>query len=850
MRNFFLLLNVLIMSLSFSQKSISLNQDWQFAEVNSEKWYKIDIPTSVQQALIQHKILPPPYEGTNEEKIQWVEDKDWIFIKDFEIQADDLKFPNILLQLTGLDTFADVFLNEHKILHAQNMFVPHNISVKKYLKAGKNTLKIKFYSPIKYNEPKRLAAGFEYPADNDHRTEKVSVYSRKAPYHFGWDWGIRIAQMGIWRPVYLQFLNEAYITDYFVEQKEVSEKKAVIQNHLQIKSDKDFKANIVLNIRENGKTISSIQRSFDIVKGSNSFLLPIDLNQPKLWQPNGWGKQNLYDFSIEIKNKDKTISSKNHKIGIRKIELVREKEPKGESFYFKVNGNPIFAKGANYIPGETLKAQQDSTYYERLFKNVVAANMNMLRVWGGGIYENDYFYELADRYGILIWQDFMFACTPYPSDSAFLDNVEEEAISNIKRLRNYACVALWCGNNEVEESIKYWGFEKRVPADAYQNFFHSYDQIFKTLLPDLVKKYAPETPYIHGSPLIANWGRPATWAYGDSHYWGVWYGRQPFEILDKNVPRFMSEFGFQAFPEEKTLRTFADEKDFALDSKVIQAHQKSSTGNDAIKEYMERYYRMPENFSDFVYLGLVLQGEGMKKGMLAHRRNRPYCMGSLYWQLNDSWPVVSWSSVDYYNNWKALHYKAREAFAPIAVDAYQNSDTQKYDFYIFSDELKNIPKANLEVKLMDFSGKILKKWNFPTDVLANQTQKVASLNLKNIADEKTMKNAFLVLNLKDQKGKTLAQDNFYFLPVKELNLPKNQIHTKLKFKNGKYYLKLKTDKLAKNVFVEIPILGVQFSDNFFDLLPNETKTIEISSPELNENHPPTIKIRQVRDTYQ
>lgn len=281
----------------------------------------------------------------------------------------------------------------------------------------------------------------------------------------------------------------------------------------------------------------------------------------------------------------------------------------------------------------------------------------------------------------------------------------------------------------------------------------------------------------------------------------------------------------------------------------MQAHQKSSTGNDAIKEYMERYYRMPENFSDFVYLGLVLQGEGMKKGMLAHRRNRPYCMGSLYWQLNDSWPVVSWSSVDYYNNWKALHYKAREAFAPIAVDAYQNSDTQKYDFYIFSDELKSIPKANLEVKLMDFSGKILKKWNFPTDVLANQTQKVASLNLKDIADKKTMKNAFLVLNLKDQKGKTLAEDNFYFLPIKELNLPKNQIRTKLKFKNGKYYLKLKTDKLAKNVFVEIPILGVRFSDNFFDLLPNETKTIEISSPELNENHPPTIKIRQVRDTY-
>lgn len=213
------------MSLSFSQKRITLNQDWQFSEINSQKWYKTDIPTSVQHSLIQHKILPPPYKGTNEEKIQWVEDKDWIFIKDFEIQANDLKFPNILLQLTGLDTFADVTLNEHKILHAQNMFVPYDIPVKKYLKTGKNTLKIKFYSPIKYNEPKRLAAGFEYPADNDHRTEKVSVYSRKAPYHFGWDWGIRIVQMGIWRPVYLQFLNEAYITDYFVEQKEVSEKK-------------------------------------------------------------------------------------------------------------------------------------------------------------------------------------------------------------------------------------------------------------------------------------------------------------------------------------------------------------------------------------------------------------------------------------------------------------------------------------------------------------------------------------------------------------------------------------------------------------------------------------------------
>lgn len=847
-----LILTFMLPLLAFAQKSaetISLTNGWSFSQADKNEWRDARVPGSVQSDLIRHGVLPDPYWGTNEQKIQWVENEDWDFKKSFTVTAEQLRRDAALLHFAGLDTHADVFLNGSRIVRSENMFVSHDADVKNLLREGENQLYIRFYSPIRHLMPARLSAGFEYPAGNDHRPEKLSVYNRKAPYHFGWDWGIRIVQMGIWRPVWLTFYDKARIGDYFVEQTNTTKDIAETKNSIEIFATEDIMATINICVGYEKKKFAETEKSVSLKKGSNTITLPLIIQKPMLWMPTGWGKQNLYDFIATVSVDNKEVSTKKERIGLRTIRLIQKPDEQGKSFYFEVNGSPFFAKGANYIPGEILTTRQDSAYYERLFAQVADANMNMIRVWGGGIYENDYFYELADRYGILVWQDFMFGCVPYPHDDAFWANVAHEAEQNVKRLRNRACIALWCGNNEVEESIKYWGFDKQVPPFAYEGFKTGYDKTFRQLLPDIVRRSDPRKDYLHSSPDTANWGRPQSLNYGDAHYWGVWYGREPFEILNTRVPRFMSEFGFQAFPEMKTIRTFAREEDFDIESEVMKTHQKSSTGNDAIKEYMARYYHTPRKFEDFVYLGLVMQGEGMKKGMLAHRRNRPRCMGSLYWQLNDSWPVVSWSGIDYFNNRKALHYKAREAFAPVGVDMFVNEENGNTEFYVFSDELQARRNLTLHIRLIDFDGKTLKEIKQPVSTPANQSLLVKSIATAELATDEQQKNCVAVVRLTDKRGYVVAGDNFFFKWAKELNLSQTEIKTSMQYADGKYTLTLHSPKLAKNVFVEIPILGAQISDNFFDLLPGKKKVIEIVSPELKAADKTTVAVKHVRETY-
>lgn len=829
---------------SFS-KEIILKENWEFSSEDELKWKKAQVPGSVQSNLIDLKEVEDPYFGTNQEKIQWIEDKNWLFQNCFNLNKEDFNFDKILLNFEGLDTFADVFLNGSKILSSENMFLKHHISVKSLLKEGENKLLIRFFSPIKHLMPNRITSGFEYPVGNDHRQEKVSVYARKAPYHFGWDWGIRIVQMGIFRPVSLEFLSMAKIEDSFIYQKEITPQKAEIEQFIEVFSERNQNAIISTEISFNKQKISKKDKNILLKSGKNKISFDILIENPKLWQPIHWGEQHLYDFTTKIEIEGKIISTKTQKIGLRSIKLVQNNDEKGQSFYFEVNGNPFFAKGSNYIPGEILTTKQDTAYYHKIFDNLLKANMNMIRVWGGGIYENDYFYQLADQKGILVWQDFMFACVPYPSDENFLNNVKKEAIFNVKRLRNYACISLWCGNNEVEESIKYWGFERQVPEQAYQNFKTGYNLIFKDLLPNIVKEFDPEKDYIHSSPLSANWGRPESLSVGDSHYWGVWYGRQNFEIFNTRIPRFMSEFGFQAFPEMKTIRSFAQEKDFDIESEVMKAHQKSSTGNDAIQDYMQRYYKTPKDFEEFVYLGLVMQGEGMKKGMLSHRRNRPYCMGSLYWQLNDSWPVVSWAGVDYYDNWKALHYKTREAFSPIGVDFYHNLEEKTAEFYIFSDLLQDFKNSTYSIQLVSFEGKILKEFSEKINIEKNQTAQVKKLNINDFANNQTQKEVFVLIRVFDENNNILTQDTFFFFWPKDLNLPKAEISKEIISKEkNKIKLKLKSKVLAKNVFIETPYQGAKFSDNFFDLLPNEEKIIEISAENISDKN---LKIRSIKN---
>ena len=836
---------------------LTLHTGWEFSQVGTEIWRTAVVPGTVHQDLIHHNLIPNPFYGINEQKIQWVENEDWEYRTAFTITADQLKRDDAQLTFEGLDTYADVYLNGALLLKADNMFVGYTIPVKQYLRSGENLLHIYFHSPIRQTLPQYASNGFNYPADNDHHEKHLSVFSRKAPYSYGWDWGIRMVTSGVWRPVTIRFYDAASISDYHVKQLSLTDQVAKLSNELEINNilPHPLQAEIKIKTSLEGEQESAITQTVTLQPGINRICIPTEVVSPVRWMPNGWGAPTLYDFSAQIITEGNVVAEQSHKIGLRTVRLVNEKDADGESFYFEVNGIPMFAKGANYIPQDALLTNVATERYQTLFRDIKEANMNVIRVWGGGTYEDDRFYNLADENGILVWQDFMFACTPYPSDPTFLKRVEEEACYNIRRLRNHPSLAMWCGNNEILEALKYWGYQKKYTPEIYQEMMTGYDKLFRELLPAKVKELDADRFYIHSSPYLANWGRPESWGIGDSHNWGVWYGKKTFESLDTDLPRFMSEFGFQSFPEMKTIATFASPEDYQIESEVMNAHQKSSIGNDLIRTYMERDYIVPEKFEDFVYVGLVLQGHGIRHGLEAHRRNRPYCMGTLYWQLNDSWPVVSWSGIDYYGNWKALHYQAKRAFAPVHINPLLEGDN--LCVYLLSDHLDTQEKLTLEMKLTNFAGKkagktvVLPSLSLP----ANTSQCVYRTPLttlffpekRPLADD--LRSSFMQLTLKDKSGHTVAETVYFFEKTKDLLLPETTITYKMKQTDGKCELTLLSPALAKDVFIEIPLQGARFSDNFFDLLPGERKTVIITSPDIKKGEELPLGLKHIRETY-
>lgn len=809
----------------------TLHSDWMFCQVGDTLWSDAKVPGTIHQDLLNHNRIPNPFYGMNEEAVQWVENEDWMYRTSFVVTEEQLNRDAAVLELDGLDTYADVFLNGALILLSDNMFVGHKVPVKSVLRKGENRLLIRFRSAVKEALPQWETNGFDYPADNDHSSKRVSIYTRKAPYSYGWDWGIRLATCGIWRPVRLVFSDVARIEDYYVRQASVSASKADVDNRLEITNVTSQPVSALLKVayHYSANDTKEVQKQIELRPGENTVSLPVMIDNPHLWMPNGWGEPSLYKFTASVSVDGVEVASQERQVGLRSIRVVMEDDEHGKSFCFEVNGYPMFAKGANFIPDDALLPNVTTERYKRIFEDVKAANMNMLRVWGGGIYEDDKFYDEADRNGILIWQDFLFACTTYPHDPLFLKRVEAEAEYNIKRLRGHASLAMWCGNNEIYEGVRYWGWKNKYTSEAFAEMNRGYDILFRQLLPDMVKRFDSDRFYMHGSPYEANWGRPESWKIADSHNWGTWYGRKPFESFDSEIPRFMSEYGFQAFPEMKTIRTFAEEKDFELESPVMNAHQKATIGNALIKQTMGLYYKVPAKFEDLVYVGLVLQGQGMRHGIEAHRRNRPYCMGSLFWQLNDSWPVVSWSSIDYYGNWKAMQYQSQRAFAPVLINAIKEGDD--LCVYLISDELQDRDDVRLTVELMDFDGKSHGKWTHSGKLSANTSMLFLKKRVDEFLSKQDAATSFLRFTLKAKNGAALADEVFYFAYPKDQKLPEARIETSVKRRGEAIEMTLKADKLARDIFIEVPVQGVRFSDNFFDLLPGQRKKITITSPE-------------------
>lgn len=815
-----------------------IDSNWEFRQLSLGKWMPATVPGTVHTDLMANGVIEDPFYRINETTQQWIDKVDWEYRCTFNA-PEEITGKNIInLLFKGLDTYATVYLNSEKILESDNMHRTWKVDVKNEIKKGENTLHIVFDSPIKRGMKELEKYGLLLPASNDQSenggmgANKVSVFTRKAGYHYGWDWGPRLVTSGIWRDVILEAADNIIIEDLFIKQNSVNAQNASITAQVAVNNIEAGGYVVTLLDKKRGSVLN--RKNVDLAKGNNTISVDASIRKPQLWWPAGMGNQNMYLFEVQISKGNKTVASHSISTGLRTIELVREKDQWGESFYFKINNVPLFAKGANYIPNDSFLPRVGKKGYDKVVADAVNANMNMLRVWGGGVYEDDYFYQLCDEKGILVWQDFMFACSMYPGNDEFLENIRQEAIDNVVRLRNHPSIALWCGNNEINLAWHYygnggWGWKQKYTEDQQKMINEAYLAIFHNIIPAVVDKYSHGIDYWPSSPQAgyeAHQHAGDKNTSGDMHYWGVWHSLHPFSDYDKYKARFMSEYGFQSFPEFETVKKYALPEDYDIESTVMSSHQRSGIGNLRIREYMGQEYNVPAGFEQFLYMSQVLQAKGIKAAIEAHRRARPYCMGTLYWQINDCWPVASWSSTDYYHNWKAMHYMAKKAFEPVTLSMTEEDGQLK--IYAISDRLKDF-KAQLSVTLMGFDGKIIGNTKRQVTVAAATSQIIESAEIEKLLNNANKDEVFLNVTLSSGKD-MIANSLYYFDSIKNLKLLQPEIkYSATSSKPGFVTVSISSTTLVKDLMLSIPGRFAHFSDNYFDLMPGSTVKLELET---------------------
>jgi beta-mannosidase len=819
---------------------IPIRAGWRFREAHKESWYAATVPGCVHTDLLANKLIDDPFYRDNEQKQQWIGKTDWEYQTAFTVTPDTLKREHLDLVFEGLDTYADVYLNEMPLLKADNMFRTWRVDVKRALKPGNNILRVRFRSPVNEILPVMAKLKYQLPASND-QGEKTSPYTRKAPYQYGWDWGPRFVTSGIWRPVTLEAWDKARVNDLQIVTNSISSDAARLTANVEIEADASSKAKVVLkNLTD--KSLAS-EKEISLNKGVNRVSLDFTVLHPQLWWPNGLGAHPLYNFQAQLMVDGKLADEKNTRTGVRSLELKRQPDESGKSFTFVINGVPVFAKGGNWIPADSFPTRITNEKYRELVGSVRDSNMNMLRVWGGGIYESDDFYNACDEMGILLWQEFMFACSMYPANPEFLDNVRHEAVDNVKRLRNHPSIVIWCGNNEIETAWQHWGWKQNLPASLWDD----YKKIFHGVLPEVCAALDPSRPYWPSSPSSNLEDDPEAQRMGDTHYWQVWHASAPFSEYEKQHPRFMSEYGFQSFPQIETVKSYTLPSEHDIKSPVMMAHQRHPRGNQLIREYMLRDYPEPKDFESFLYVSQVLQAEGIRTGAEHLRRIMPHNMGSLYWQIDDCWPVASWSSIDYYGRWKALQYYARRFYNNLLISPHiENGDLK---FYVVSDQTKPAP-ARINVALMDFDGHVLKSFDREATIAPLASRSYFEIPVTELMQGRDAKTSFVYCELLVD-GKVASSHDYFFAPFKELLLSKASIIPAIVQTREGFRVTINSDKFAKAVYLSVNDHDGFLSDNYFDLVAGKPVVVEYHTraPLTLKEFRERLKLRSMVDAF-
>jgi beta-mannosidase len=803
-------------------KRLNLNGDWSVEKAGEKTIYPARVPGDIHGDLFRSKVIPDPYYRDNELDLFWIGEADWIYSRDFTVTKAVLKHDRVLLRCEGLDTLATIKLNGRTIAKTDNMHRTWEFDIKETLREGRNTITIRFDSATRFVREKDRQR--KLPQWIQPGSVPGGNHLRKEPCNFGWDWGPSLVTCGIWRDIHLLAFNTARLTDVLITQKH-TKSEARLQIHLTAGKTNKERLSGRITFVHNG---TRIVKEADF-KGQKAEI-DLTVKNPDLWWPNGMGPQHLHDLTAELlDSRGRVIDKVSKRIGLRTLKLDRHKDKWGESFQFVANGVPFFAKGANWIPAEAILSRLTRKDYERLIKDSAAANMNMLRVWGGGIYEDDAFYELCDEYGICVWQDFIFSCAAYPTDDPqFMENVAAEAEDNIRRIRHHPSLALWCGNNELEMGLV---------ADEWTDITMSwadYTKLFDELLPEIVNRLDPDRDYWPSSPHSPvgpriNHSSPES---GDAHLWAVWHGRRPFEWYRTCEHRFNSEFGFQSFPEPKTIHSFTRPEDRNVTSFIMEHHQRSRIGNTTIMRYMLDWFRLPGDFEMTLWLSQILQGMAIKYACEHWRRSMPRGMGTLYWQLNDCWPVASWASIDSLGRWKALHYMARNFFAPVLVSGLEDKKKGTVEIHVTNDGAQ---AADVEIKwtLTTATGKSIISDKMIAKVPSRKNKRITTVKLKQYLDEYGPRNLMLWLELVE-KRKIVSNNFVTFARPKHLELENPKLALKViddkdQPEGSDFLVVLKARKPALWTWLELKTGGAKFSDNFFHVRPGRPVKVRVKT---------------------
>ena len=808
-------------------QTLSLNGVWQMHQMGKEERFTAKIPGTVLSTLLEHKAIPDPYDRMNEYDTRDMFWNDYEFERSFEVPEALLQEDVVELHAQSLDTLAEIYMNGNLVAKTDNMHRTWRISVKDYLKAGENTIRIVFLSAMKYVSEYQPEERKKFYVISD-----CSVYGnqfiRKAHSMFGWDWGAELIDAGIQRDIDLVGYSDAVLEDVRIHQ-EHAEGKATVTVEVDTLSWAGEQSVEVALCDPEGTVMDTLsftpetapvpaqvtmERRVDgqllpLCKGRCSFTV----ENPRLWWPNGYGEHPLYTVKVAL-HTAKGDQKKDYRIGLRTLTISQDKDEWGEEFCFQVNGLKIFTMGSNYIPEDCVYPRITQERTRRLLQDCVEANYNCIRVWGGGYYPADSFYDLCDELGLIVWQDLMFACNIYDFTPEFEENVTQELRDNVRRLRHHASLGLWCGNNELETAWMNWDDYKCHNAYVKADYIKQ----FEFVIPKIMKEEDPDTFFWPSSPCSGGcYDDPEDDNRGDVHYWSVWHGMLPFTDYRNHFFRFCSEFGFQSFPCAKTVNTFTREEDRNIFSDVMESHQKNSSANGKLLYYLAENFRYPKDFNSLLYVTQILQANAIKYGVEHWRRNRGRCMGALYWQLNDEWPVASWASIDYFGRWKALHYFARNFFARTTGSLELNGENLKV---WLENETFDRQSCELTLRLRRMDLSVILEEKAEAQCESFSSAMILEKDFAEVLKTVDKKDVFIEAVFTYPDGHIQVETEI-FVPYKYLHLPVPAIHYTVEEQADQFVITMDGDVFAPFVALDLKEADARFSDNFFNLTGTE-----------------------------